>query len=529
MRRVQQIAEGTARDKRVVIDYGRHEARLLELLERSEHARLDEVLSSDDRSDAFMCGRLEWFVEELHWVLLAGWGSSLTMDQRSSIVDLGVSVVADVRPHPTPEPGLLTLTRFRWLSSQALAIWIEGKRWMDRFVSAKWFRVPAYCFETGLVSDDRGQWTVAQAGEVLLKLRGKDVLQWLLTLEVQLATGLDDDWRVSGEWLAALRERGGLDIERPPSDEFQVRALEYAGRLSAMGVLSVSEDIDRVAGLDDAAFEWRLTDFGAIVLDGIARGTDTPLGLLARAIQDDEFMVAVESKASAVAPARMGVEATVRHARMVAHEVRNALGPVQHASRALRAALSDGTVGSDAYAQLDAIDQGITRLHRFVTDSVRLVPPESQRLAPFSVLDAIAEARKELTPDGVGSLAIETLPVSADPHGYGNRGQFVMAMLNVLRNAQQAAGHAVQISIRVDARDSQQLVLSIEDDGPGVPDAVREHIFENGVSYREDGTGHGLASLRAVVEDMGGKVRCTTSELGGAKFEIVLPVAEVSP
>jgi signal transduction histidine kinase len=263
------------------------------------------------------------------------------------------------------------------------------------------------------------------------------------------------------------------------------------------------------------------------VIDEVSKGLDGPMGVLARAFRDDERS-AIAGPTTTVAVPREHLHATILHARMVAHEVRNALGPVQHASRTLRSSLLGDAMRSDVIEALDAIDQGISRLHRFVTESVRLVPPEPQRLAHFSVLEAIAEARKELVSDGVGSLTIETLPVSADPRCNGNRGRFVMAMLNVLRNAQQAAGRQVQIAIRVDARDVQQLVLSIEDDGPGVPDAVREHVFENGVSYREDGTGHGLASVRAVVEEMGGKVRCTTSELGGAKFEIVLPMTEAS-
>jgi signal transduction histidine kinase len=354
----------------------------------------------------------------------------------------------------------------------------------------------------------------------LLKLRGRDVVEWLLTLETQLTVGLDDTWRVGVELLLELSNRGearGYSVD-PSHMEARYSHLE---RLSSMGLLVCTLDAREPR-------TWRLTERGDEVLAEVSKAFDGPMGVLARAFRDDERLAAVRSKTTAAIP-REHLRATILHARMVAHEVRNALGPVQHASRALRSSLRDDAVRSDVIEALDAIDQGISRLHRFVTESVRLVPPEPQLHASFSVLEAIAEARKELVSDGVGSLTIETLPVSADPRCNGNRGRFVMAMLNMLRNAQQAAGQQVQIAIRVDARDAQQLVLSVEDDGPGVPDAVREHVFENGVSYREDGTGHGLASVRAVVEEMGGKVQCTTGELGGAKFEIVLPMMEVSP
>jgi signal transduction histidine kinase len=529
VRRVQQVAEGAARDKRVVIDYGRHEAFLLELLQRTEHER-PRVWSDleDHDSPAWLMDNLQWFAEELHWLLIAGWGSTFGLEARSALVDLGIAMVAQVPSASLVVPGLppRTGTLVAWLSSKAGALGTLGRRWLDGHVEAQWTRVPTYCSEIGLVREDAGLWRVTQAGEMLLRLHGKDVVQWILTLESALAVGWDDAWRVSAEFIAGLRANRGIGIEATPSDHSDARALEHVERLSSMGLLDAVD----VEPSDSVSLRgWQLTELGIVVLDEVAKGAEGPFGILAGAILEDELFVVMESKTKATVQTGERVGATVLHARMVAHEVRNALGPVQHASRALRAALGGATGPTRVLEYLGAIDQGVSRLHRFVTESVRLVPPEPQRLEPFSILDAIAEARKELAPDGVGSLTIETLPVSADPHGQGNRGQFVMAMLNVLRNARQAAGAEVQVTIRVDARTPREILLSIEDDGPGVPDAVREHIFENGVSYREDGTGHGLASLRAVVEDMKGKVRCTTSELGGAKFEIMLPVVEGTP
>jgi signal transduction histidine kinase len=515
VRRVQQVAEGAAHDKRVVIDYGRHEARVLDLLGRKE-------TNPGPWVELGSTAVLDWFVEELHWVLLAGPASELVLDERSSLVDVAIAKAVGGSSEPVALPWL-TPVRLRWLESASHTVLHDAVIWFADLSSWTWPYVPRYCAEVGLVAEaDQGQWRVTRAGELLLKLRGRDVVEWLLTLETQMAAGLDDTWRVGVELLLEVSNQGeALGYSADPSPSHMEARRSHLERLSSMGLLvSILDARDRPK-------TWRLTELGHEVIDEVSKGLDGPMGVLARAFRDDERS-AIAGPTTTVAVPREHLHATILHARMVAHEVRNALGPVQHASRTLRSSLLGDAMRSDVIEALDAIDQGISRLHRFVTESVRLVPPEPQRLAQFSVLEAIAEARKELVSDGVGSLTIETLPVSADPRCNGNRGRFVMAMLNVLRNAQQAAGRQVQIAIRVDARDVQQLVLSIEDDGPGVPDAVREHVFENGVSYREDGTGHGLASVRAVVEEMGGKVRCTTSELGGAKFEIVLPMTEAS-
>lgn len=520
VRRVQQIAEGAAPDKRVVIDYGRHEARLLESMARRKPTPDGQIY---DESERWLLDRLEWSVEELHWMLLAGAASELGPEERSTLVDLVLALAARVGQAESLGDPWLTPVRLQWLRGKAEELKSLSREWWDPFESMTWPRVPRYCMEVGLVEEGQDRGHLTQAGEVLLKLKGRDVVKWLLTVEMQMSVGSQDAWRVDAELLSELLAQRDLPCATPPFGSDGGARWSQQEKLWAMGLL---EPIQEEGHLPEG---WRLNELGQAVLEDVIRGTEGPMGVLAQAIREDELMLVVESKTMSSTRLNEHLGATILHARMVAHEVRNALGPVQHASRELRSALRGTTARTEVTAFLDAIDKGITRLHRFVTESVRLVPPESQRLAPFSVLEAIAEARKDLTPDGIGSLTIETLPVSADPRCHGNRGHFVMAMLNVLRNAQQAAGQQVQIAIRVDARNPQQLLLSIEDDGPGVPDAVREHIFENGVSYREDGTGHGLASLRAVVEDMGGKVRCSTSELGGAKFEIVLPMVEASP
>ncbi|PAU82581.1 HTR-like protein [Halorubrum salipaludis] len=60
----------------------------------------------------------------------------------------------------------------------------------------------------------------------------------------------------------------------------------------------------------------------------------------------------------------------------------------------------------------------------------------------------------------------------------------------------------------------------VADDGPGIPEADRERIFESGYSTREDGTGFGLAIVKEVADAHGCDVRVTESEAGGARFEI---------
>ena len=79
------------------------------------------------------------------------------------------------------------------------------------------------------------------------------------------------------------------------------------------------------------------------------------------------------------------------------------------------------------------------------------------------------------------------------------------------------------IHIHVEARGSRAAV-AVGDNGPGVPEGARQHIFDPYVTHRESGTGLGLAIVRKIVIDHGGDVSVGTSPAGGALFTVELPL-----
>ena len=78
-------------------------------------------------------------------------------------------------------------------------------------------------------------------------------------------------------------------------------------------------------------------------------------------------------------------------------------------------------------------------------------------------------------------------------------------------------------------------MLSVDDDGPGVPQHERERIFERFARLDESrsrntgGTGLGLAIVRELVAEHAGTVTVTDSDLGGASFVVRVPLSTVSP
>jgi signal transduction histidine kinase len=85
---------------------------------------------------------------------------------------------------------------------------------------------------------------------------------------------------------------------------------------------------------------------------------------------------------------------------------------------------------------------------------------------------------------------------------------------NLLRNAVEHGGS--EVTVRVGAQPSG---FYIEDDGPGVPDELREDIFESGTTTNAGGTGLGLSIVAAIAKAHGWSVEATEGTEGGARFE----------
>jgi signal transduction histidine kinase len=106
--------------------------------------------------------------------------------------------------------------------------------------------------------------------------------------------------------------------------------------------------------------------------------------------------------------------------------------------------------------------------------------------------------------------------VKIDPH------QLRQVLLNLLNNARDMLPPGGLIEVAIE-HDEDRVTLVVEDNGPGVPAADRERIFEPFFSTRDEGVGLGLALVRQYVTRHGGSVRCEPRPGGGSRFVVQFP------
>jgi PAS domain S-box-containing protein len=228
-------------------------------------------------------------------------------------------------------------------------------------------------------------------------------------------------------------------------------------------------------------------------------------------------------------------------ASLVSHDLRNPLNIAQGNTELARA-----TVDAEAEERLDTVERALDRMDRIIGDVLSLARGiDESDLTPVSL---------ERTAASCWHGADELISVDGDLRFVADRGRLQRLLENLFRNAvehgstgprSQAREDSVEhgsTSSRPQADDAVEHGATdggadagdvtvrlgplpdapgffVEDDGPGVPEAERESVFEFGYTTSEEGTGLGLGIVRRIAETHGWDYRLTTGRDGGARFE----------
>lgn len=212
-------------------------------------------------------------------------------------------------------------------------------------------------------------------------------------------------------------------------------------------------------------------------------------------------------------------------ARKVAHEVNNPLSIIKNYLKVMEIKLADHDMATD---ELTIINEEIDRVAAIVDDLSDFSQPKIQTLATVYINALLSDIVK-ITGQALRQqkINITFAPDGTLPPVISDKNGLKQVFINLIKNAAEALrdGGTIAIATRYSA-DRGAAEITIQDDGPGLPEAVRDRLFEPYISTKGRGhSGLGLSIVYGTVQELQGTITCTTEKGHGTTFIIVLPVA----
>jgi two-component system nitrogen regulation sensor histidine kinase NtrY len=223
-------------------------------------------------------------------------------------------------------------------------------------------------------------------------------------------------------------------------------------------------------------------------------------------------------------------------ARRVAHEVKNPLAPIRAAIETLRRLRARDDPAFDEYFD-EASRTVLEEVHRIAgivtefTRFARLAPPRPSVIDLADVADHVTGL---LRPSGDGAI-VEVHAESRPMHARADRDQVIQVLTNLVSNALDALRETDggRVDVRLEADDTEGYVrVTVEDNGPGIPEDMAQRLFEPYATTKAHGTGLGLAIAQRIATEHGGELTCIfpqDSEARGARFRLRLPIDGPAP
>jgi signal transduction histidine kinase len=211
-------------------------------------------------------------------------------------------------------------------------------------------------------------------------------------------------------------------------------------------------------------------------------------------------------------------------AAVMAHELNNPLTAISMFNQMMLDKLDPS---STLYAHAEVIRRNMLGCKRIIRSMLDMAATSTVDREDFDVRDLVDEVAELLRPvAGQSGTVLQVDSEAADGSVHANELQLRQALVNLVLNAVQSCAKVAggEVAVGTEGRD-REVVLRVRDNGPGIPDELRERIFEPFFTTRPpgEGTGLGLPTTRRIVEIHGGRLTLARGADGGAVFEITIP------
>ncbi|RLB90407.1 MAG: PAS domain-containing sensor histidine kinase, partial [Deltaproteobacteria bacterium] len=210
----------------------------------------------------------------------------------------------------------------------------------------------------------------------------------------------------------------------------------------------------------------------------------------------------------------------------VAHEIRNPLNAIGMASQSLQAEyLPADTKEREEFSRLTGIVRDeVRRLNGIIEEFLTFSRSRRLKLRRSSItelLQKVVDIMKEEAESR--QITINTRWGKSPAMVRMDADKVQQALLNIIKNAMESTSGAGKITVSVEPREKDQVIVNITDTGSGIAPEEIDRIFDPGYTTKEKGLGLGLPLAYEIIRAHGGEVRIQSNKGSGTTFEITLP------
>ena len=210
----------------------------------------------------------------------------------------------------------------------------------------------------------------------------------------------------------------------------------------------------------------------------------------------------------------------------VAHELRNPLSSIKGLALLLKSKTDQPSGGAEA---ADILISEVERLDRSISELLDYSRPEHLSVDAIELAEPIKKAIRLIHSDAnAENIRIIEKYDESERLIQGDRDKLTQLFLNLFLNSIQAMTGGGYLTVATH-RDDDKMVVSVEDSGTGIDEAIKEKIFDPYFTTKNEGTGLGLSLCRKIVEDHHGSITIDSVNGRGTKVVIVFPRMTVWP
>ena len=205
----------------------------------------------------------------------------------------------------------------------------------------------------------------------------------------------------------------------------------------------------------------------------------------------------------------------------LAHEIRNPVMIISGLLKRLRKTAVEGAMPDEQYHR--EIKQQITQLEALVARFEGMQEATREHFQEIRLNGLLNEAVAKVHAEAEKKdIELEFVPSRTSQSCHGDRQYLTAAFLHLFRNGIEACQSGDRIEVSTEAADIGTRIV-IEDDGPGIPQHVLEHIFEPFYSTRDGATGMGLSYVQQIINEHRGEIHIDSTRGKGTRVEVFIP------